>query len=151
MKRKISILLIYIILSLVLISPQALAEASLVSLQINEDIKPGPDSIFLTVTAKYSDGSSRTINEPIWSTSDQTIATISYDGVLHFTGKGGVLTVRVYKEGISTTKTVTVNPWPKKIDIETDLIETSNPYRLMLLGEMSNNEKRYLGPEDGVV
>lgn len=151
MKRKITILLIYIVLSLVLISPQALAEASLVSLQINEDIKPGPDSIYLTVTAKYSDGSSRTVNEPIWSTSDQTIATISYNGMLHFTGKDGALTVRVYKDGISATKTVTVNPWPKKIDIETDLIETSNPYRLMLLGEMSNDEKRYLGPDDGVV
>ncbi|PKM88053.1 MAG: hypothetical protein CVU87_08295 [Firmicutes bacterium HGW-Firmicutes-12] len=151
MKQKITYCFIVITLIQVLLPFSLLATPSLTSLQINEDIAAGPNRIYLTVTGIYSDGTSRLVSDPIWSTSNQTIATITYNGVLHFTGEGGALSVRVYKDGISTTKTLTVAPWPEKIKIETDLIESANPYRLMLLGEMSDGEERYLGPEDGVV
>jgi hypothetical protein len=151
MKQKIIYCFIFILLIQVLLPFSLWATPRLTSLQINEDIVVGPSRIYLTVTGMYSDGTSRLVSDPIWSTSNQTIATITYNGVLHFTGEGGALTVRVYKDGISTTKTLNVVPWPEKIKIETALIESTNPYRLMLLGEMSNGEDRYLGPEDNVV
>lgn len=149
MKKLITVLLLGLFL---FTSVPLQASPTLVSLIINEDIIPGPDSIYLTVTGVYSDGSTSQIREGLgWYTSDTSIAEVSFSGRLTFKGKGGPVTITVYKSGVSAKKTVTVNPWPESIDIETQLVYSQNPYRLLVKGRFSDGETRYYGPEDNLV
>lgn len=148
--RKISIILILMLCIFMMPTP-LYAAPSIVSLKINEEIIPGPGSIYLTATATYSDGSSSVLTTGLgWYTSRQDIAEF-YGNRLYFKGKGGPLTVSVYKDGVTGIKTLNVKPWPISIDIETMLLESPNPYRLMLKAKLSDGESRYLGVEDGVM
>lgn len=148
-KRIIGIFLV--VISCLLIFPGTLTAASLTSLVINENIVPGKDSVYLTVNGLYSDGTSRAETDVSWTVSDREIASVSSGGRLSFTGKGGVVTIRAYKNGYYAIKSVTVKPWPEKIKIETRLVPSENAYRLMLLGTMSDGEDRYLTADDGVI
>lgn len=150
MKKKLIILLTIAVLLLGSI-PVAAATPYLVSLQINEEIIPGPDDVYLTVTGIYSDGTTgRIYSDLAWLSSNKEIAEVYSDGRVHFKGKGGAVTIAVYRGAAHGRKSVTVIPWVKKLEIETNLIYSENPYRLMLLGHLSDGETRYLGPEDGV-
>jgi len=139
------------ILALLCFPCPILAQADLLYLTINEEFVPGPDDIYLTVTGTYADGSKKDITEGLaWVSSNQSIATVSYSGRLHFTGQGGYLTIAVYKGSISGRKSMYVQPWPEKIEIETKLVKSDNPYRLVLRADLSDGSTRYLGPEDNV-
>ncbi|MFZ5753973.1 MAG: Ig-like domain-containing protein, partial [Bacillota bacterium] len=145
------IFLILLLMLLVLPAVPLFAEPNLVSLTINEELVPGPNDIYLTVTGILSNGVTQQIREGLsWSSSDTSIAEVSWSGRVHFTGKGGPVTITVFKNGVSGKKTVTVNPWPESIDIETTLVYSENPYRLLVKGRFSDGETRYFGPHDGV-
>lgn len=128
-----------------------MAEPSLLSLNINEDIIPGPDAAYLTVTGNYSDGSARQIKEGLtWTSSNTEIAAVSFTGRLVFTGESGTVTITAWKNGITGKKTVTVRPWPESLDIESILQYSANPYRLLAKGRFSDGETRYFTTEDNV-
>ncbi len=149
--KKCFLILMAIILTVTFAAPLS-AQTTLVSLSINEDITPGPDYIYLTVTGTYADATTQQINSGIyWLSSNTEIAEVSSGGGLHFTGEGGPVTITVYSGSVSGRKTLNVAPWPEAIDIETTLIKSDNPYRLMLLGRLSDETTRYLGPEDKVI
>lgn len=125
------------------------AEISLASLKINESVNPGPENVYLTVTGVLSNGNNQQITDGlVWRSSDTSIATISSSGWLHFTGKGGPVTISVFKGGASGSKSFNVRPWPKSLDIETQLVYSQNPYRLMVKGKFSDDQERYFGPDD---
>ncbi len=145
------VFLILLLILLVLPAFPLFAEPSLVSLTINEELIPGPDGIYLTVTGTLSNGITQQIREGLsWVSSDTSIAEVYSSGRVHFTGKGGPVTIAVYKNGIWGKKTVTVKPWPESIDIETTLAYSPNPYRLLVKGRFSDGVTRYFGPDDGV-
>lgn len=140
------------VLMILFIVPAPLwAAPSLTSLEINETIVPGEEPTYLSVTGIYSDGSSRAETDITWSVSNRDIATITSGGRLTFTGKGGSITVRAHKSGLNAVQTVIVTPWPEEIEIETALVVSENPYRLMLLGKLSDGGERYLTAADGVI
>jgi 6-phosphogluconolactonase len=62
-----------------------------------------------TATGNYSDGSSRTLNAPTWSTSDNTIATVNSAG-LATTLKAGTVTIAAASGTISNTAPLVVDP-----------------------------------------
>ena len=127
------------------------AQPALLNLTINEEIIPGPDDMYLTVTGEYADGSKRSITDGLaWFSSNQNVATVSQSGRLHFTGKEGNVTITVYKDGISGRKSLHVRPWPEEIEIENTLVKSENPYRLLLKAKLSDGDTRYLGPEENV-
>lgn len=128
-----------------------MAEPTLAGLIINEDIVPGPDSLYLTVTGNYSDGTSRLINEGLtWTSSNTEIASVSFSGRLVFTGKSGTVTITAWKNGITGSKTVSVRPWPQTLDIENILQYSTNPYRLLAKGRFSDGVTRYFNTEDNI-
>lgn len=128
-----------------------MAEPNLISLSINEDIIPGPDNIYLTVTGVYSDGSTRQMTQGItWTSSDTNVAKVYSPGRLEFTGQSGTVTITAWRNGITGRKTVTVKPWPESLEIESALQYSDNPYRLLAKGRFSDGETRYFGPEDDI-
>ncbi|MCR4440601.1 MAG: hypothetical protein QHH10_00560 [Peptococcaceae bacterium] len=144
-------LVLILVLCLVLPPAPLLGAPVLVTLTINENIVPGPDDVRLTATGTYSDGSTALLTTGLaWFSSNHEIAEF-YGNTLHFKGKGGSLTISVYKDGVTGIKTLTVKPWPVSIDIETTLVESANPYRLMLKAVLSDGGSRYLGPDDNVI
>lgn len=145
------ILLLLMLVCLIFPAPPLRAEISLVDIAINEELVPGPEDIYLTVTGTLSNGVTQQIREGLsWVSSDTSIAVVYSSGLVHFTGKGGPVTIAVYKNGLWGKKTVTVTPWPESIEIETTLAYSPNPYRLLAKGRFSDGVTRYFGPEDGV-
>lgn len=135
-----------------LLCPFALGAVDLVGLEINEEIVPGKDGTILTVTGFLSNGQKQQIREGlVWLSSDTSIANVNGQGRVYFSGKGGTVTIAVYKGSISGRKTINVKPWPKNIIIETGLYYSDNPYRLVAKGRFSDGTERYFGPEDNVV
>lgn len=148
MKKSVFIMFCLLILFLPL---TVKAEPVLYSLTINEELVSGPNDVYLTVTGTYSDGSSRAVTEGLtWTSSDPEIATVSFSGRVHFTGKGGTVTITAWKMGVTGKKTVTVKPWPESLEIENILSYSPNPYRLLAKGKFSDGQTRYFGPEDNV-
>ena len=127
----------------------AFSPAGLVNLTINE-IVPGPDDILLSVTGTYADGSKRSVTEGlVWYSSNRDIVAVSPYGNLHFTGEAGYVTITVYKGAISGRRSLHVEPWPVKIEIETKLLPSENPYRLMLKAKPATG-RPVIGTEDNV-
>jgi hypothetical protein len=128
---------------------------SVVRLEINENFTPGPDPQLLTVTGILSDGIRQKINTGLkWSSSNEDIARVYGDGLVSFSGKPGVVTVTVRMADIpsvTTSKTFNVSPWPTRVTIETNLLYSDNPYRLLVRATMSDETERYLGPTDNVI
>ena len=123
----------------------------LASLEINEEIIAGGESISLTVTGTLSNGIKQQIREDlVWRTSDSSIANVSRRGTLTFTGKEGPVTIFVNKGAVSGKKTVNVKAWPKGLLIESTLVYSENPYRLLVKGKFSDGTTRYYGPEDKI-
>jgi hypothetical protein len=129
--------------------------ASVVRLEINENFTPGPDPQLLTVTGVLSDGLRQQITTGLkWSSSNEDIARVYGDGLLSFSGKGGAVTVSVRLAdypSVTASKTFNVAPWPTYIQIETNLLYSDNPYRLLVRARMSDDTERYLGPTDNVM
>jgi hypothetical protein len=129
--------------------------ASVVRLEINENFTPGPDPQLLSVTGVLSDGIRQRISSGLrWSSSNEDIARVYGDGLVSFSGKGGAVTVSVRltdSPSITTSKTFNVSPWPTRIAIETNLLYSDNPYRLLVKAQMSDDTERYLGPSDNVM
>lgn len=150
-KRKLLIILILVLFLQVISTLRLQAAPVLSNLVINEEIKPGPDDIYLTATGVYSDGGRQIISSGLnWLSSNNGIVEMSTGGRAHFTGKGGPVTITVYLDGITASKTLAVKPWPVTLDIETTLVYSENPYRLAVKGRFSDGEERYYGPEDGL-
>lgn len=148
--KKTALLIVLLVLALTFATP-AYGEVTLASLVINEEITPGASDIYLTVTGVLSNGSNQTgITDLIWRSSDTSIATVNTQGMVHFTGKGGPLTITVLKGSASGSKTINVRPWPKSLHIETDLVYSENSYRLLVQGRFSDGEERYFAPEDNL-
>jgi hypothetical protein len=143
----------FILLTLfLLLLPLSLGAVELVSLEINEEIIPGKELIPLTVTGTLSNGIKQQIREGlIWQTSDTEIANVTSAGTLYFSGKEGSVTISVYKGQASGKKTVYVRPWPESLRIESSLVYSENPYRLLVKGKFSDRTERYYGPEDKVI
>ena len=142
--------LIFLTVFLLLI-PFSLGALQLVSLEINEEIIAGPKPLNLTVTGTLSNGIKQQIREDlVWRSSDTTIAKVSSQGKLSFTGKEGAVTVFVNKGTASGKKTINVRAWPKSLKIESLLIYSENPYRLAVKGLFSDGTTRYYGPEDKI-
>ena len=150
MMRYCKALCLTILIMLCLAWPLA-AQPVLVGLEINEEIIPGPARIYLTVTGRYADGSMRLITDGFACYSSNTIVATTSSGSVRFTGKGGNVTITVYKEGISASKSIFVQPWPEDIEIETTLVKSENPYRLMVKAELSDGSERYLGADEKVI
>ena len=89
----------FVLLTLLLfVVPVSLGAVELVSLEINEEIIPGKESIPLTVTGTLSNGIKQQIREGlVWKTSDTGIANVTPSGTLYFSGKEGPVTISVYK------------------------------------------------------
>lgn len=135
-------LLLAIVLLLSVATP-VLADVYLTSLVINEQIIPGPSDIYLTVTGMLSNGTNQSIaTDLLWMSSDNNIATISSGGKLQFTGQGGPLTITVRKLNASGSKTIYVQPWPKRLEITSDLVYSENPYPLIVEGKFSDGIER---------
>lgn len=148
MKKTALLLAIMLLLS---IATPVLADVYLTSLIINEEITPGPNDIYLTVTGMLSNGSHQQIStDLLWMSSDNSIATVNSQGRLHFTGKSGPLTVTVMKLAASGTKTLNVRSWPKTLEIESDLIYSENPYPLVVRGKFSDGVERDFANEDNL-
>lgn len=140
-----------IIMFLLIPAAPAFAQPTLTGLQINEEIVPGPGGAFLTVTGLFSDGTRQQIREGLtWTASNTEIATVTQGGYLSFKGKGGPLTITVFKGGTSGFKTLTAKPWAESLDIETLLSYSDTPFRLAVKGRCSDGEVRYFGPDDGI-
>lgn len=140
------------IVYLLSIAPPVAADVYLTRLVINEEIIPGPDDIYLTVTGMLSNGGQQRITtDLLWLSSDNSIATVNSAGRLRFTGKGGPLTISVMKLSASGSKTLNVRPWPKKLEITSKLIYSENPYALEVAGEFSDGTERSFAIEDGLV
>ena len=134
------------------LSPDLARADSLLVLQINEELTPGQGEIRLTVTGIMESGIKQQIKTGlVWKSSAPSIATVSSNGELRFTGKGGSVTITVQKGSASGSKTVFVKPWVRKVEIETDLVYSPNPYRLLAKGKFSDGTERYLGPEDDII
>jgi hypothetical protein len=132
--------------------PLAEAATNPLALQINEELVPGDKAIHLTVTGVFANGAKQQVTEGlIWTSSDTDIATVNAAGTVRFTGKGGFVTIAVRKGVASASKTVEVKPWAKSLDIETRLVYSANPYRLLAKGRFSDGTERYFGPEDDLV
>lgn len=148
-----------LILFLLLFSAVPLmAQPYLEYLVINEEITPSDTDMYLTVTGFFSDGTRQQIRDNlIWRTSDRSIATIDREGRLSFTGKGGVVTISVFKGPASGKKTVNIKPWPESIEIVTPFAYKENPYRLLVKGRFSDEdddgekEERYFAPNEGII
>ncbi|MDD2433387.1 MAG: hypothetical protein PHX01_06850 [Clostridia bacterium] len=143
----------FVLLTLLLfVVPVSLGAVELVSLEINEEIIPGKESIPLTVTGTLSNGIKQQIREGlVWKTSDTGIANVTPSGTLYFSGKEGPVTISVYKGKASGKKTVYARPWPKSLRIESTLVYSENPYRLLVKGKFSDGTERYYGPEDKII
>jgi len=132
-----------------LLIPFSLNALELVGLEINEEIIAGEKPISLTVTGTLSNGIKQQIREDlVWRTSDSSIAKVSRRGTLTFTGKEGPVTIFVNKGVVSGKETVNVKAWPKGLSIESTLVYSENPYRLLVKGKFSDGTTRYYGPED---
>jgi hypothetical protein len=70
------------------------------------------NTVQLIATARYSDGSSNTISGSAvgWSTSDDTIATVTSPGGLVTGVATGTATITVTSQGVTSTASVTVTP-----------------------------------------
>lgn len=136
-----------------------MAQPYLDYLVINEEITPSDTDMYLTVTGFFSDGTRQQIRDGlIWRTSDKSIATIDREGRLSFKGKGGVVTISVFKGPASGKETINVKPWPESIEIATPFVYKENPYRLLVKGRFSDDddddeedEERYFGPNEGII
>lgn len=129
-----------------------LGAVELVSLEINEEIIAGKETIPLTVTGTLSNGIKQQIREGlVWRTSDTSIANVTPAGALYFSGKEGPVTIIVSKGQISGRKTIYARPWPESLRIESTLVYSENPYRLLVKGKFSDGTTRYYGSEDKVV
>lgn len=127
------------------------AEVTMTGLIINEEIVPGPEDIILTASAVLSNGNRQFLTgDMTWTSSNHNVATVTAGGRVHFTGKPGPLTISVYKNGFSASKTVTVRSWPLSLDIETPLVYSTNPYRLLVKASCSDGQTRYLDSEDNL-
>ncbi|MGI6607270.1 MAG: Ig-like domain-containing protein [Peptococcia bacterium] len=121
------------------------------ALQINEELVPGDKANHLTVTGVFANGAKQQVTEGlIWTSSDTDIATVNAAGTVRFTGRGGFVTIAVRKGEASAAKTIAVKPWVKSLDIETQLVYSTNPYRLLAKGRFSDGTERYFGAEDDV-
>lgn len=150
MKKKIIIFSIILTL-LTTYSIPAFADIYLAELRINEEIKPGPSNVFLTVTGILSNGSTQQITSDImWTSSNPQIATVTSYGKVHFTGNGGTVTITAFKGSASGKKTLNVKPWPKSLEIESKLVYSEKPYRLMVKGEFSDGQERYYNSDDDI-
>lgn len=149
--KKVAFLLV-IALLICAATPISAADIYLSSLRINEELIPGPTDQTLTVTGVLSNGVTQSLTgNLIWRSSDYSIATVSTAGRVHFTGKGGTVTITVSRGSVSGSKTVYVRPWPTRLDIETILVYSENPYRLQVKGQFSDGQERYFGPEDNLI
>ena len=147
MKKRVWCLLICCLFLL----PLGAEAVDLVSLEINEEIVPGPRVTTLTVTGTLSNGIKQQVKEGlVWETSDPKIAQVEY-GRLYFSGVGGAVTSSVSKGQVSGHKTVLVKPWPETMVIENRLVYSEKPYRLLVKGRFSDGERRYFGPEEKVL
>lgn len=127
------------------------AQPALTGLTINEDIIPGPDNVYLTVSAVYADGSRRLLTDGFaCHSSNPDVAKAYPGGLVRFTGKGGNVTITVFSGGFSASKSMYVRPWPEEIEIETNLVKSDNPYPLMIKARFSDDSTGYLGPNDPV-
>ncbi|MFY9175124.1 MAG: hypothetical protein WAO24_07265 [Peptococcia bacterium] len=150
--KKVAFLLVVALLMMCTAIPVPATDVYLTSLRINEDLVPGPNGQTLTVTGILSNGvQQRLTGNLIWRSSDYDIATVSTSGRVHFTGKGGTVTISVSRGAVVGTKTVHVKPWPVSVDIETSLVYSQNPYRLLVKGKFSDGQERYFGSEDNLV
>ncbi|MGI6587979.1 MAG: hypothetical protein ACOX2N_04200 [Peptococcia bacterium] len=143
----------FVLLTLfLLLIPVSLGAVELVSLEINEEIIPGEELYPLTVTGILSNGIKQQIREGlVWKTSDTEIANVTPVGTLYFSGKEGPVTISVYKGQASGKKTLYVKPWPKSLHIESSLVYSEKPYRLLVKGKFSDGTERYYGPEEEVI
>jgi len=134
------------------VSPLVANAVTYTNLEINEEIIPGEGTTYLTATGVQADGVKQMIQgNLVWKSSDVSIATITKGGRLEFSGKGGMVTISVYKGGVSGKKTIHVEPWVKSIDIENSLAYSSEPYRLVLKGCLSDGSVKYFGSDEKVV
>lgn len=62
----------------------------------------------LTVTARINDGTSERINLPLWTSSNNNVATIDSQGLLKLTGNPGTTVITASAEGKTATKSLTV-------------------------------------------
>ena len=149
--RKLCLFFLPLVFFLLFLIPLSLNALELVSLEINEEIIPRPEPITLTVTGTLSNGIKQQIREDlVWRTSDSSIANVSRRGTLTFTGKEGQVTIFVNKGAVSGKKTINVKAWPKSLSIESTLVYSENPYRLLVKGKFSDGTTRYYGPEDKI-
>ncbi|MGI6145030.1 MAG: hypothetical protein GX092_05255 [Clostridia bacterium] len=149
--RKLCLFFLPLVFFPLFLIPLSLNALELVSLEINEEIIPGPEPITLTVTGTLSNGIKQQIREDlVWRTSDSSIANVSRRGTLTFTGKEGQVTIFVNKGAVSGKKTINVKAWPKSLSIESTLVYSENPYRLLVKGKFSDGTTRYYGPEDKI-
>ena len=142
--------LLFFIFLLFLI-PFPLGAVELVGLEINEEIIVGKELIPLTVTGTFSNGVKQQLHSDlVWGTSDSSVANVTSAGTLYFTGKEGPVTIFVYRGAVSGKKTITAKAWPESLHIETALVYSAQPYRLLVRGKFSDGTIRYYGPEDKV-
>jgi len=142
--------LLAIVFMLVAVTP-VYADVYLTKLVINEEIVPGPNDIYLTVTGILSNGSyQRITSDLLWFSSDNNIATVNSEGRLRFTGKSGPVTITVMKLNATGSKTVYVRSWPKTLEIVSDLVYSENPYPLVVKGKFSDGEERNFTFEDNL-
>lgn len=150
-KRSFILFSLVLLFSLVIL-PCPIDAADLLALQINEELVPGEKANYLTVTGVYSNGVKQQIDSGlIWTSSNTDVATVNNIGTVRFTGKGGFVTIAVRKGGVSASKTVEVKPWPKSLEIDTPLVYSANPYRLLAKGRFSDGTERYFGTGDSLV
>lgn len=150
-KRSLILLSLVLFLSFIFL-PYPIDAVDLLALQINEELVPGEKANHLTVTGVYSNGLKQQIDAGlVWKSSNTDVATVNNAGTVRFTGKGGFVTIAVRKGEASASKTVEVKPWPKSLDIDTPLVYSANPYRLLAKGRFSDGTERYFGTGDQLV